>query len=316
MFEKLFNYLRILFNLSETTTDKPVPTVPKEETPKVPEKPVKEDKEPDIVNWAQDGSEVQSDTVITVIDENKDVVISGDEAIEETEIGFDGDGDDIPDVIDDMPEIPHPETGHKPRYLWCLDGGHGKESRGKRSPVYNGNEQFFEYEFNRDIVERIMKRLDSLGVRYFDVVPDYESVGNILEERVNRANWKQSSLPKIYLSIHSNAGPTRTPNDWVVDRVSGIETWFYHGSRSGRSLATVFQRRLIEATGWKNRHIKSRDKNQFYVLKKTKMPAILTENGFYNNENQVKAMQQDSVRQMIAEAHVRAILEVEAQGIK
>ena len=117
------------------------------------------------------------------------------------------------------------------------------------------------------------------------------------------------------MSIHANAGPTRTPNDWVVDRISGVETWFYHGSRLGKKLATIFQKRLIEATGWKNRHIKSRSKNQFYVLKKTKMPAILTENGFYNNENQVKALQQDSVRQTIAEAHVRAIMEVESQGL-
>lgn len=45
------------------------------------------------------------------------------------------------------------------------------------------------------------------------------------------------------------------------------------------------------------------------------MPAVLTENGFYNNKNQVIAMQQDSTRQTIAEAHVRAILEIEARGI-
>jgi len=315
MFERLIEYLRTLFNLSDTSTDKPVPNVPEEEKPTAPEKPVSEDKEPDIVNWAQDGSEVQSDTIITVIDENKDMVISGEAAAEETEIGFDGDGDNIPDVLDDMPDIPHSGAGHKPRYLWCLDNGHGKKARGKRSPIFNGNEQFFEYEFNRDVVERIMRRLDALGVKYFDVVPDYATVGNILEERVNRANWKRSSLPKIYLSIHSNAGPTRTPNDWVIDRISGIETWFYHGSRSGRKLATVFQKRLIGATGWKNRHIKSRNKNQFYVLKKTKMPAVLTENGFYNNEKQVQALRQDSVRQTIAEAHVRAIMEIEAKGI-
>lgn len=265
MFKRLISYFRNLFNSSKKTTNKPVPTVPT-----VPEQPITEDKESDIEDWAQDGSEVQSDTIITIIDENKNVLIIGEEVEEETEIGFDGDGDNIPDVIDNMPEIPNPKTGHIPRYLWCLDGGHGKDSNGKRSPVYNENEQFFEYEFNRDIVERIMKRLDSLGVKYFDVVPDYDKVGNMLEERVNRANWKRSSLPKIYLSIHSNAGPTRTPTDWVVDRVSGIETWFYHGSRSGRKLATIFQRRLIEATGWKNRHIKSRSKNQFYVLKRLK----------------------------------------------
>jgi len=314
MFEKLFQYLRLLFSATEKEVEPPPPTVPEKEEPVAPEKPTTPEEKSDNEDWAQDGSEVQSDVEITVIDESKDYVISGEEAEEETEIGFDGDGDAIPDAIDVFPDIPQAPRGHKQRYLWCLDGGHGKLTRGKRSPVFD-NEQLFEYEFNHDIVKRIKKRLDLLGVRYFEVVPDFETVGNILEERVNRANWKRSDLPKIYLSIHSNAGPTRTSNDWVVDRISGIETWFYHSSRSGKRLATVFQRRLIDATGWKNRHIKSRPKNQFYVLRKTKMPAVLTENGFYNNRKQVEALKQDSVRQSIAEAHVRAIIEIETQGL-
>ncbi|RMG81689.1 MAG: hypothetical protein D6714_12550, partial [Bacteroidetes bacterium] len=55
------------------------------------------------------------------------------------------------------------ENQPQSRYLWCLDNGHGKLQAGKRSPVfrYKGKDvQFFEYEFNRDIVERIMKALD------------------------------------------------------------------------------------------------------------------------------------------------------------
>jgi N-acetylmuramoyl-L-alanine amidase len=44
------------------------------------------------------------------------------------------------------------------------------------------------------------------------------------------------------------------------------------------------------------------------------MPAVLTENGFYNNLREAKEMMDDSVRQKIADAHVSAILYIEKHG--
>ncbi len=45
------------------------------------------------------------------------------------------------------------------------------------------------------------------------------------------------------------------------------------------------------------------------------MPAILTENGFYNNKEEVADLMKDSFRQKIADAHIDAILEIEKNGI-
>ena len=45
------------------------------------------------------------------------------------------------------------------------------------------------------------------------------------------------------------------------------------------------------------------------------MPAILTENGFFNNEKQVYELMKPAIRQKIANAHVAAILEIEQNGI-
>ena len=45
------------------------------------------------------------------------------------------------------------------------------------------------------------------------------------------------------------------------------------------------------------------------------MPTIMTENGFYNNKKEAELLRQDSVRQLIADAHVAAILEIEKNGI-
>ena len=291
----------------------------------------------------QDGAEVKPDTVITIIDETKNEVIEGpvpelttDPEVPEAPVPDDPDrevtrptstkddpvtvkpGETNPPTPTD--KDPKPEgpvvvvpTGPKQRYTWILDNGHGKLTAGKRSPIFdNGETQFFEYEFNRDVVERIMVLLDAAGVRYHDLVPDYMSVGNILQERVARANALQSTLPKRYLSVHSNAAPAPAGR-WAAASISGIETWHYHTSATGKKLAGIFQKHLVDTLGWKNRHLKSRPDRQFYVLRKTSMPAVLTENGFYNNKAQAEQLMLSSVRQQIAQAHVDAILEIEGR---
>ena len=127
-----------------------------------------------------------------------------------------------------------------------------------------------------------------------------------------RANNHPSKKKKIFVSIHANAGAA-APNGWT--EAEGIETWFFHGSRTGKKIAAIFQKHLIEQVNWTNRGIKSRPTSQFYVLRNTSMPAILTENGFFNNKEQVKELMKDEVRQKIANAHVAAILEIEEKGL-
>lgn len=210
------------------------------------------------------------------------------------------------------PNPPAPE--YRARYMWCIDNGHGALTQGKRSPVLPDGRQLLEYEFNRDISARIFTELDRIGVAYFNILPEVQ-VGNFLTERVDRANRLSSSLPKLFLSIHGNAGPAPTLQDFTDDTVRGIETWYYHGSTNGRNMAAIFQRHLIERTGMVNRHLRSKVTGQFYVLRATRMPAVLTENGFYNNRFDLEIMLTDEFRQTIADAHVAAILEIEANGI-
>lgn len=277
----------------------------------------------------QDASELRPDTVIIVAHEMEEVVL----APGETDQDFDDDifldepeADDAPEPEPEPAPEPAPEpepepepapspTGRQPRYLWCLDNGHGSKTAGKRSPVFDdGETQFFEYEFNRDIVRRIIEKLDAEGIRSFNVVPEVDT-DNFLEGRVNRANSKVSDLPKIFVSVHANAGPARSSKHWTTDSIKGIETWFYHGSKRGQRLAAVFQRHLIDFTGFANRHLKSRPEKQFYVLRKTRMPAVLTENGFYNNRAEALELMKEEVRQQVADAHVAAIVEIEENGI-
>lgn len=211
------------------------------------------------------------------------------------------------------PTPPGPE--YRARYLWCIDNGHGKRSPGKRSPVLPDGRQLFEYEFNRDITRRIFARLDAIGVAYYEVTPEVD-IGNFLRERVERANSVSSALPKLFVSVHANAGPAPDVQSFTKDSIRGIETWHYHGAGRSRQLASIFQRHLVNKTGLKNRHLKSKVTSQFYVLRATRMPAILTENGFYNNRLELPLMLTDAFRQQVAEAHIAAIIEVETFGLE
>ncbi|MDX2286946.1 MAG: N-acetylmuramoyl-L-alanine amidase [Bacteroidia bacterium] len=199
-----------------------------------------------------------------------------------------------------------------PRYLWCLDNGHGRLQPGKRSPLLPDGSQFEEWSFNRDIVQRIAAQLDLLGIQYCRVVPE-DHVDDFLRERVDRANQKTSelSLPKIYVSVHANAAAS---NDWNPG-VRGIEVWHFPGSSIGMRLASAFQAELMRALpGWKDRGIKSHaigSKRIFYVLRNTQMPAVLTENGFYTDPDETRLLMTSEIRERIAAAHVAAICRIE-----
>ncbi|HMQ46677.1 MAG TPA: N-acetylmuramoyl-L-alanine amidase [Saprospiraceae bacterium] len=329
MFQKLLEAIKSLFSTLFGGSQK------ENNTPVRPKPVVISPEEP------QDASEVTPDSVIVVVNEMDHIIIRPtDEDVDFDDDIFDNRSDTQPEpapereVIVITPtinpdtveaETPQPPANEpdrdetpaapKGRYLWCLDNGHGKKTSGKRSPLFSdGTTQFLEYEFNRDIVKRISKQLDEYGIRYFITVPE-EDIDDFLEGRVNRANEKASDIPKIFVSVHSNAAPAATANTWAADSIKGIETWFYHGSKRGQKLASIFQKYLLEKTGFQNRHIKSKPQGQFYVLRKTQMTSVLTENGFYNNKGEAAELMKPEVRQKIADAHVAAILEVEKDGL-
>lgn len=216
------------------------------------------------------------------------------------------------DIEIDKAEVDTGEVnpGRPQRYLWCLDNGHGELQKGKRAPAKVDGKLFEEWEFNRDIVRRITESLKRNGIAYYNVVPETQ-VASFLKGRVGRANSKASSLPKIYVSIHSNAAGLTAPGQFN-NGITGLETFHFPRSQSGKRLATVFQRYLISELGWRDRGVKE---YPFYVLKHTSMPSVLTESGFYTDKEQTRKLLSDEWRQKIANAHIRAIMEIERDEI-
>ncbi len=202
-----------------------------------------------------------------------------------------------------------------PKFLWCLDNGHGVLQAGKRSPIWSDGTQLEEWKFNREIVKRIARRLDDLGLIYFIVVPE-DNVDSFLPERVARANDLISDLglPKIYVSVHGNAAQSSD--------ATGVENWYFLGSNSGVRLASIFQKHILSSLGsagtyqWVDRGIRTFTpaSRNFFVLRETQMPAVLSENGFYTNEIECRMMLNPEVQDRIAEGHINAILEIESKG--
>lgn len=303
MFERITDFIRTFFEL--IFGDLRRLFSPKKKSEVIIVEPDPEDLEP------QDGGDIPQDTVVTT-DTNLEevVVISEPEETPPVEIPPINKPTE-PAPIPEPEPVPKPEpkpTQPKQRYLWCLDNGHGKLTAGKRSPKLREGKRFFEYEFNRIIVKGIIKELKKHNILHYNVVPEV-SVDNFLKGRVLRANNISSDVPKIFLSVHSNAGP----GTWTS--ATGLETWFHHSSTTGRKLAAVFQQQLVNALGWTNRGIKSQPTKQFYVLRRTNMPAILTENGFYNNRKEVYKLLDKEIQKKIIKAHVDAILFFEKHGI-
>ena len=186
------------------------------------------------------------------------------------------------------------------RIMPLLDNGHGKTTPGKRSPVWADGTQLFEWEFNRDIVRRIAAKLKADGVKFEILVPEETDVS--LQERCRRANLYQLMYNNCVLfSIHGNAGGG-----------TGWECYTSKGTTKADEIATLlYNEAEKEFTGWKIRKDytdSDADKEaNFYILKHTVCPAVLTENFFFDNEKDCKLMLSEAGRERIAKIHINVI---------
>ncbi len=187
-----------------------------------------------------------------------------------------------------------------------LDNGHGGlvngsyQTPGKRSPVWNDGSQLYEGEFNRAIVNGIIEQLTALRIPYVNLAPEYRDVR--LETRVNRAN-KYPARNSFYLSVHANAGGGHgseiftSPGDTKSDAIATIFGKAYQKQFPNRKLRTDFTDGDLDK------------ERRFYVLTKTRMPAILTENFFMDNEEECKQiLMTPEGRMHIIAYHISAIL--------
>ena len=203
------------------------------------------------------------------------------------------------------------------RYTWLLDPGHGGiingvyQTAGKRSPHFPDGTILYEGEFNRDVVGRIIHLCQQHNLDSINLVDTEADLS--LRHRVTKANlFHKENKNSIYVSVHANA----FGNGKEFNQAKGICTFHHYKSINGKKLAQVLQEKLAFFTNFRSRGIRANDTwANFYVLRKTHMPAVLSENGFMTNFDDAIALMDPNVRQAIANAHFAMIQEIEENGL-
>lgn len=151
----------------------------------------------------------------------------------------------------------------------------------------------------------MMPVLEKRGLRFHQLVPEEQDIS--LAERVARANQLNQTCNSVLVAVHSNA--YGNASHFTVPR--GIATYYFEGSEAGQRIAGMFQDNLVQMSGWRDRGVRH---GNFQMLRETAMPAILTENGFYTNREQLEYLLDPAWRERFAGAHVEAITEIEEMG--
>lgn len=193
--------------------------------------------------------------------------------------------------------------------LIAIDPGHGGADSGAvgvlppgtatgLTPRTDADGQTVIYE--KDVTLDVSQRLDvflkargfpTLMTRTQDLaggdVP-FTTVGADLKARTDAAN---AANARLFVSIHENALGSTT---------SGTETFhFYYSNPGAKALAVLVNAQVVAALGLPNRGVKTAG---FYVLKNTRMPAILVEGAFLSNPSEALLLADPAVRQRLAEA--------------
>lgn len=187
--------------------------------------------------------------------------------------------------------------------LVLLDNGHGENTPGKRSP----DGKLREYKYAREIVQRIHCELGKRGINSIILVPEETDIS--LTERCNRANkYYENDKDSFLISIHCNAAGN---GDWMTAR--GWEAWTSKGETKSDKIAEF----LYDAAekNLPNMKIRTdttdgdRDKeSNFTILYRTKCPAVLTENLFQDNKDDVNFLLSEEGKQAIVNLHVEGIV--------
>ncbi|HEY5741246.1 MAG TPA: N-acetylmuramoyl-L-alanine amidase [Terrimicrobiaceae bacterium] len=173
-----------------------------------------------------------------------------------------------------------------------VDAGHGGFDRGGRS-ISGAPEKLLAL----DTARRLAKVLEKSGFRVIET-----RTGDVFIPLGSRTARSNSTAGSIFVSIHYNWAPRRGAR--------GIEIYFY-SPRSWR-LASNILRETTRAYPTENRGVK---RNNFYVLRKNRRPAVLCELGFVSNPEDNRYLQNSKYRQRVAE-RVAAGIVAERKGAR
>lgn len=183
----------------------------------------------------------------------------------------------------------------------AIDAGHYKGTPGRRCLAALDPAQTGEWELNRrvaDKLEELLKRYDCQALRVDDKTGD-KLID--LGDRVAAANgWPAD----VYLSIHHNAGiKGGSGGGCVVYTAPGCQA-------KSKALQRAAYGAVVSRTGLVGNRATPMMERGLYVLRRTKMPAILIECGFMDSKTDVPVILGPYFAAQVADGLLAALVEV------
>ena len=188
-----------------------------------------------------------------------------------------------------------------------IDNGHGIQTKGKRSP----DGKFLEYAYTREIARQVVTELKNKGYDSELLVPEDDDIP--LSERVRRTNAHCHTLGKsnvILISLHINAAGDG--NKWM--NATGWSCYTCKGQTESDRLADCLYKAAEQIL--KNQVIRTdyaRDgdpdwEGNFYILRHSLCPAVLTENFFMDSLYDRDFLLNEAGKQAIVDTHIEGII--------
>lgn len=186
-----------------------------------------------------------------------------------------------------------------------IDNGHGVDTAGKRSP----DGVFREYKFAREVAAAVVEKLKALGYDAERIVTEEQDIS--LQERCKRTNAvcdKLGASNVLLVSVHVNAAGN---GQWM--QAKGWSCYTSKGQTKADKLADCLYDAAKDVLVGKRLRTEYTDgdadiEEGFYILKHTKCAAVLTENLFMDNKQEVSYLMSLEGRNAIARLHVEGII--------
>ena len=189
-----------------------------------------------------------------------------------------------------------------------LDNGHGLKTPGKRSP----DGTLIEAIYTRQLVKDLASELEKLGHTVHILVPEPEDIPlNVRVKRINAICRAKGIENTIIISIHLNAAGDGSK--WMS--ATGWSCYTCKGQTESDRLADCLYKAAEQ--NLKNQVIRSdyaRDgdpdwEEDFYILRHSLCPAVLTENFFMDSRSDLEYLQSRAGKQAVVDTHVEGIIE-------
>lgn len=192
----------------------------------------------------------------------------------------------------------------KSDYIICLDNGHASTTPGKCSP----DKKLKEYAYAREIVKLLALKLKANGYNTYIVTPE-DDIDVSLKERCRRINkiYKDNNKKAIAISVHNNAAGA----DGKWHSASGWQVFVsLNASNNSKKLAKYLYLEA-EKSGLKGNRSVPKEKywtQNLAMCRDTNCPAILTENLFQDNKEDVEFLLSDKGKQIVVDIHYNGII--------